>query len=84
MKRTEYRLFAIGGLLLLTLVTECVGSALHIMKGLGFLWLPLAMLLFERIGVVTARMYLSHWRMAILVIFLIAGLLTPPDPWCCC
>ncbi|MEN6407263.1 MAG: twin-arginine translocase subunit TatC [Thermoguttaceae bacterium] len=48
--------------------------------GLGF-QLPLVMLFLERIGVFTIKNYLSQWRIAVLVIFALAALLTPPDPY---
>lgn len=48
--------------------------------GIGF-QLPLIMLFMERIGVLTVRSYLSQWRIAILVIFVTAAILTPPDPY---
>ena len=48
--------------------------------GIGF-QLPLVMLFLERIGVFTVKSYLSQWRIAVLVIFVIAGILMPPDPY---
>jgi sec-independent protein translocase protein TatC len=48
--------------------------------GVGF-QLPLVMLFLERIGVLTVQAYLAHWRIAILVIFVLAGILTPPDAY---
>lgn len=48
--------------------------------GIGF-QLPLVMLFLERIGVFTVRNYLSQWRISILVIFALAAILTPPDPY---
>ncbi len=47
--------------------------------GLGF-QLPLVMLFLERIGMFTVRSYLAQWRIAVLVIFVVAAVLTPPDP----
>ena len=38
------------------------------------------MLFLERIGVFNIHAYLSKWRVAILVIFVIAMFLTPADP----
>ena len=46
--------------------------------GLGF-QLPLVMLFLERIGVCTAKTYLSYWKVGVLVIVVVAGILTPPD-----
>jgi sec-independent protein translocase protein TatC len=48
--------------------------------GIGF-QLPLVMLFLERIGVFTVRNYLAYWRIAILVIFVLAAVLAPPDPY---
>ncbi len=42
--------------------------------------LPLVMLFLERIGMFTVQAYLSSWRVAVLVIFVIAMFLTPADP----
>jgi sec-independent protein translocase protein TatC len=47
--------------------------------GIGF-QLPLVMLFLERIGLFTVAGYLKQWRIAVLVIFVIAALVTPPDP----
>lgn len=44
--------------------------------------LPLVMLFLNRIGVVSLAMYLSHWRVATLIIFVVSMVLTPTmDPW---
>jgi sec-independent protein translocase protein TatC len=48
--------------------------------GIGF-QLPLIMLFLERIGVFTVQSYLKGWRIAVLVIFVIAAILTPPDAY---
>ncbi len=48
--------------------------------GIGF-QLPLVMLFLERIGVFSVRSYLKQWRIAVLVIFVTAAILTPPDPY---
>lgn len=47
--------------------------------GVGF-QLPLVMLFLHRIGVMTVEGYLSQWRVAVLLIFVAAMLLTPADP----
>ena len=47
--------------------------------GIGF-QLPLVMLFLERIGIFTLQDYWSQWRIAVVVIFIIAAILTPPDP----
>jgi sec-independent protein translocase protein TatC len=63
-------------------ISEWFGFALLLPIGFGVSFqLPLAMLFLERIGVFTVKGYLSKWRVAILVIFVIAMLLTPADPY---
>jgi sec-independent protein translocase protein TatC len=47
--------------------------------GLSF-QLPLVMLFVNRIGVVPLDYYTQHWRIAILIIFLVSMILTPADP----
>ena len=39
------------------------------------------MLFLERIGVFTVQSYLKQWRIAVLVIFVLAAIVTPPDPY---
>ncbi len=39
------------------------------------------MLFLERIGVFTAQSYVSRWRVSILVIFVMAMICTPGDPY---
>jgi sec-independent protein translocase protein TatC len=43
--------------------------------------LPLVMLFLERIGVFSLADYMSHWRISVLVIFVLAMILTPSDPY---
>lgn len=47
--------------------------------GVGF-QLPIVMLFLNRIGVIPIESYVKQWRIAILVIFVAAMLLTPADP----
>lgn len=47
--------------------------------GLAF-QLPLVMLFMNRIGLFSVQDYLSKWRVAVLIIFVIAMFLTPADP----
>ena len=47
--------------------------------GLSF-QLPLVMLFINRIGVVSLDLYTRQWRIAVLIIFLVAMVLTPADP----
>ncbi|MGO8745501.1 MAG: twin-arginine translocase subunit TatC [Thermoguttaceae bacterium] len=63
-------------------ITEWLGFVLFLPVGFGIAFqLPLVMLFLERIGVFTVKAYLSYWRVAILVIFVLAAIFTPPDPW---
>jgi len=63
-------------------ITEWLGFFLMLPLGFGIAFqLPLVMLFLERIGIFTVQGYLSYWRVAILVIFVIAAILTPPDPF---
>lgn len=62
-------------------ITEWLGFVLMLPLGFGIAFqLPLVMLFLERIGVFTVPIYLSYWKVAILVIFVVAAILTPPDP----
>jgi sec-independent protein translocase protein TatC len=63
-------------------ISEWLGFVLMLPLGFGITFqLPLVMLFLERIGVMTVSLYLSYWRVAILVIFVLAAVFTPPDPW---
>jgi sec-independent protein translocase protein TatC len=63
-------------------INEWLGFVLLLPVGFGVgFQLPLVMLFLERIGVFTVRHYLSYWRVAILVIFVLAAVLAPPDPY---
>jgi sec-independent protein translocase protein TatC len=63
-------------------ISEWLGFVLMLPLGFGIAFqLPLVMLFLERVGVFTVNVYLSYWKVAILVIFVIAAILTPPDPW---
>jgi sec-independent protein translocase protein TatC len=42
--------------------------------------LPLVVILLTSLGLVSARTLLGQWRWAILIIFIVAAVLTPPDP----
>ena len=63
-------------------INEWLGFVLLLPVGFGIgFQLPLVMLFLERIGVFTVRSYLAQWRVAVLVIFVLAAMLTPPDPY---
>jgi Tat protein translocase TatC len=53
-----------------------VGAAM----GLVF-QLPLVMVALQKIGLVRHRTYVKNWRIMVLIIFIVAAVLTPPDPF---
>ena len=68
------------GIVLEPRINEWLGFVLILPLGFGIgFQLPLVMLFLERIGVFTVRNYLAQWRIAVLVIFVVAAVLTPPD-----
>jgi sec-independent protein translocase protein TatC len=42
--------------------------------------LPLVVILLTSLGLVSARALLAQWRWAVVIIFIVAAVLTPPDP----
>jgi sec-independent protein translocase protein TatC len=61
-------------------LTDYMSFALLLPLGFGVSFqLPLVMLILERLGIFTVQVYLSQWRMAVLVIAFISMLLTPAD-----
>jgi sec-independent protein translocase protein TatC len=64
-------------------ITDWLSFVLIMPLGFGVAFqLPLVMLFLERIGIFQVQSYLSHWRIAILVIFTLAMILTPSgDPY---
>jgi sec-independent protein translocase protein TatC len=62
-------------------IGEWLGFVLILPIGFGLSFqLPLVMLFLNRIGLVSLDLYIGQWRVAILVIFLVAMILTPADP----
>ena len=62
-------------------ISEWLSFAIFLPLGFGLSFqLPLVMLFLERIGILSVRVYLAKWRMAVLVIFVISMVLTPADP----
>ncbi|MBI3464766.1 MAG: twin-arginine translocase subunit TatC [Planctomycetes bacterium] len=62
-------------------IGEWLTFALLLPIGFGISFqLPLVMLFLERIGIFTVEAYLAKWRVAILVIFVVAMVLTPAEP----
>jgi Tat protein translocase TatC len=62
-----------------------IGQYLNLLFGLtaamGLMFqLPLVMLALQRVGLMTHAGYIKHWRITILVIFLVAAIVTPPEP----
>jgi len=62
-------------------ISEWISFALLFPLGFGISFqLPLVMFVLERVGIFTLRQYMSRWRIAVLVIFILALFLTPGDP----
>jgi len=63
-------------------ISEWLSFVLLLPLGFGISFqLPLVMLFMERIGVFGVESYLSKWRIAVLVIFVLSAVLTPADPY---
>ena len=62
-------------------VSEWWSFVLMLPLGFGISFqLPLVMLFLERIGIFDVQAYLSKWKIAVLVIFVLSMFLTPADP----
>jgi sec-independent protein translocase protein TatC len=62
-------------------VSDWMGFVLLLPLGFGISFqLPLVMLVLERLGLVTVQTFLSHWRTAVMIIFVVSSVLTPADP----
>lgn len=63
-------------------ISEWIGFALILPVGFGIgFQLPLVMYFLERTGIVTTGMFSKHWKIAVLIIWIAATMLTPPDPF---
>lgn len=64
-------------------VTRYLGFMMQVMLGLGLMFeLPTVIFFLARLGLVTPRFLLRHFRWAVLIIVTVAALLTPtPDIW---
>jgi sec-independent protein translocase protein TatC len=63
-------------------ISDWLSFVLFMPIGFGISFqLPLVMLFLERIGIFNVATYLSHWRIAVLVIAFIAMVLTPAEPY---
>ena len=62
-------------------ISEWISFALLFPLGFGISFqLPLVMFVLERVGIFSLLQYLQRWRIAVLVIFVLALFLTPGDP----
>jgi len=62
-------------------ISEWINFALLFPLGFGISFqLPLVMFVLERVGIFKVQQYMSRWRIAVLVIFILALFLTPGDP----
>ncbi len=61
-------------------LTDYMSFALMLPLGFGISFqLPLVMLVLERLGILSVQLYVSQWRMAILIIAFLSMILTPND-----
>lgn len=61
-------------------LTDYMSFALFLPLGFGIAFqLPLVMLILERIGITSIKMYVSQWRAAILIIAFVSMILTPAE-----
>ncbi|HMP79752.1 MAG TPA: twin-arginine translocase subunit TatC [Pirellulaceae bacterium] len=69
------------GIALQPRINEWLSFVLFLPLGFGIAFqLPLVMLFLFRLGILSVQQYLSKWRIAVMVIFVIAMLLTPAEP----
>ena len=62
-------------------ISEWINFALLFPLGFGISFqLPLVLFVLERVGIFKVQQYMSRWRIAVLVIFVLALFLTPGDP----
>jgi len=65
-------IFSVGQFLnLLFMTTAAMGVVFQV---------PLVMLALQRVGLVRHATFVKHWRMTILIIFIISALFSPPEP----
>jgi len=63
-------------------VSNYFGLLFMLTAALGVVFqLPLVMLTLHKVGIVRHEMFVKNWRYVILIIFVVAALLTPPDPF---
>lgn len=62
-------------------ISEWLSFVLFLPLGFGISFqLPLVMFVLQRIGIFTIEAYIEKWRVAVLIIFILAMFLTPADP----
>ncbi|MEQ1903757.1 MAG: twin-arginine translocase subunit TatC [Pirellulaceae bacterium] len=62
-------------------ISDWLSFVLMLPLGFGIAFqLPLIMLFMNRIGLFTIEQYLAKWRIAVMIIFILAMVLTPADP----
>jgi sec-independent protein translocase protein TatC len=62
-------------------LTDYMSFALLLPLGFGIAFqLPLVMLVLERLGITSIKLYISQWRSAVLIIAFLSMILTPADP----
>ncbi len=63
-------------------VGEYLSFALKLLMAFGFIFeLPLVTFLLARMGVITPELMIKQARVAILIVFILSAMLTPPDPF---
>jgi sec-independent protein translocase protein TatC len=63
-------------------IAAYISFVLTFLIGVGIIFeTPLVMFVAAKIGIMSARKYISYWRYALIIIFLVAAVVTPtPDP----
>jgi sec-independent protein translocase protein TatC len=62
-------------------ISEWMSFVLFLPLGFGIAFqLPLVMLFVHRLGLVSVGTFISKWRIAVLIIFVLSMFLTPADP----
>ena len=63
-------------------IGEFLGFSLKLLLAFGAIFeMPLIVFILARIGVLTPEVMIKHARVAVLVVFIISAVLTPPDPF---
>ncbi|MFH2133468.1 MAG: twin-arginine translocase subunit TatC [bacterium] len=63
-------------------IGEYLGFSIKLLLAFGFIFeMPLATFILARMGILTPKIMISQARVAILVVFILSAVLTPPDPF---